>query len=107
MSTNNSTIIIERTSQRANRMRSINIYDDKQLIGSVKNGETKEFSIAPGSHELSAKIDWCKTAPLKLTINPGEKITLSLGSDLTGLKQLAVLYYIIFDTKNFIYLREK
>ncbi len=107
MGINNSTIVVERTSQWINRARSINIYDNNQLIGSVKNGKTEEFVIAPGSHELIAKIDWCKTTPLKLTINPGEWITLQLGSDIKGIKLLALLYYITLNTNNYIYIREK
>ena len=107
MSNDRSKLIIERTSQWNNRLRSSRIFLDGVEVDSVQNGATNEFAISPGSHEIFAKIDWCATRPLKFTIGTGETKTFRLGSDIKGFKLLAALYYILLDTKNYIYLREK
>lgn len=99
-------LIIERTSQYANKLRSIHIYLNKQKITALKDGEAKEIVVEKGIHEIFAKIDWCKTKPLTLNLNADEVKRLQLGSELTGLNGLTALYKSIFDTRNFIYLRE-
>lgn len=99
-------LIIERTSQYANKFRSIHIYLNNQKIESLKDGEIKEIIVAEGNHEVFAKIDWCKTKPLKLALKKNEEKKLQLGSDLSGLNGLSALYKSIFDTSNFIYLKE-
>jgi len=42
-------------------LRKYKVILDKTCIGDVSNGETKEFNISQGKHELYLKIDWCQS----------------------------------------------
>jgi DNA-directed RNA polymerase delta subunit len=99
-------IVIERTSQYANKMRKINVYINNQKVSSIKNGETKEISLQEGVHQIFAKIDWCKTKPLQFSLSANEVKKLQLGSDIKGANGFATIYKTLFDTSNFIYLKE-
>lgn len=67
-----SKIIIIRTSEYANRIRNFDVYSDGKKIGTIKEGETKEFNISPGQHSLITKIDWCSSQVLTFEILEGE-----------------------------------
>lgn len=58
-------IKIERKSRYINAMRNYKIYIDEQQVGTIANGETKEFETTAGEHTVVAKIDWC-SSPLRL-----------------------------------------
>lgn len=54
-----SKLIINRRSEFINRARKIGLYLNDEKIGTIKNGEIKEFELKPGEYNLKAKIDWC------------------------------------------------
>ena len=58
-------------------------------------------------NEIYAKIDWCKTKPLKINTKENETTTLELGSNVSGWKLLLGIYYVTFNTSEYLYLREK
>lgn len=66
-------IIITRTSEWNNRLRSVGIYVDDQKIGTIANGETKTFDIADGQHNIRAKVDWCGSRTVDFSISGEEK----------------------------------
>ena len=106
MSLNGSTIIVTRTSQYANRLRAIKIFINGKEAGTVKNGETVEFPVPAGANEIYAKIDWCKTKPAAINLNPGQTVRFELGSPLKGMRIFLSLYYALFKTQDWIYLRQ-
>ncbi len=65
-------LIIDRRSEWTNRGRKIGLYLNQEKIGTIENGETKEFDLKPGSYNLKAKIDWCGSQEHKLTFNENE-----------------------------------
>jgi hypothetical protein len=97
-------IVIHRTSQYANKVRSIGIYINGQKAGTIDDGEVKEFAVSPGSSEIRAKIDWCRTRPLTLDIREGQSIDLELGSPLKGMNVLLAIVYV-FRINDWIYLK--
>lgn len=99
-------LIITRISQHVNRARKIHIYLDDEKIDSIKNGETKKLNLEVGTHKIYAKIDWCKTVPLELSINETTTFALEIGSDLNPFNPLAILNATFINTSKFIYLRE-
>ena len=105
--TNKTAIVISRTSEWANRLRRIEFYIDGIKVGSISNGETAEFIVSPGKRSIYAKIDWCKTSPRNVMINEGDIKRYEVGCNIRGIKIFLVLYWAIFDTKNFLYLKEK
>jgi hypothetical protein len=72
-------LIIKRTSEWNNLIRNIGIYLDGKKIGVIGNGQTKEFSIEPGKHQLQTKIDWCGSEVLtfKVSETKNQKVKLS------------------------------
>ncbi len=55
------TIKLQRTSEYNNRLRDYQIFVDGQKVGTISNGQTKEFETPPGEHKIFAKIDWCSS----------------------------------------------
>lgn len=100
-------IELTRTSQYANYLRSIKIYIDNVEVQSIADGETKSFEVDAGQYEIFAKIDWCKTRPLRIDIRKNETTELELGSEITGWKMLFVPIYLTFMTKDYLYLKKK
>ena len=78
------TIKLYRTNEYNNRIRDYKIYVNKELIGTISNGESKEFNIKPGTQEIYAKIDWCYSPTLKIELNENETINLKVGGFKNG-----------------------
>ena len=76
------TICIKRSSEWANKARKIEIYIDNVKNGTIDDAETKIFELEQGSHEVFAKIDWCRSQ--KLVIHSNENTTTVL--KLSGFK---------------------
>lgn len=83
----------------------MDIFINGQKAGSVRNGEKKEFPAAPGHVDLYAKIDWCKTRPVTVDLQNGQTAVFQLGSPLMGWRLLFTLYYALFRTGDWIYLK--
>lgn len=73
-------IKIKRANEWDNRVRQIGVYLDNQKIGTILNGETKEFDIPSGQHTFRAKIDWCGCKDLTCQINETEVKTVTISS---------------------------
>lgn len=85
-------IRIERNSEWNNKARAIGIYINGEIAGAINDGETKEYPIENGSHEVYAKIDWCSSQKVKLNISENETVILRL----TGFKYGTWILPIIF-----------
>ena len=72
----------------------------------IKDGETKGFEINTGENEIYAKIDWCETSPMKLSIKENDIIKLELGSNIKGWKLLLSMYYITLNTSEYLFLKK-
>jgi hypothetical protein len=97
-------VMVRRTSQTANSLRSIAIFADGQKVGQLKNGESRAFELSPGEHQIFAKIDWCKTPLLAVSVKAGETIDLIVGSEMTGWRIFLAAFYLLFSSK-LIYLK--
>ncbi|MEO8935059.1 MAG: hypothetical protein ABI295_12210 [Xanthomarina sp.] len=71
-------ILIERNSEWNNKARAIGIYIDGQKVGTINDGEKKEYVVAPGLHEVYAKTDWCRSQKIALNTIENETTTLKL-----------------------------
>jgi hypothetical protein len=101
------TIEINRTQQYANKARTIGIYINNKKIDTISDGETKVFEVDSDENEVYAKIDWCKTKPIKINSKENEMTKFELGSNLVGWKLLIAIYYITFKTSEYLYLKRK
>ncbi len=94
-------IKIKRTNEWNNRARQIGVYLDNNKIGTILNGETKEFDVPSGKHTVRAKIDWCGSKDLTCQINENEIKTVTISSFrygnylMPGFAGLMILYFIL------------
>ena len=61
---------------QASRYRAFKIAIDGQSKGAVRRGETQVFEVAAGTHAVQARIDWCCSRVVRLTLGPGERANL-------------------------------
>ncbi len=73
------TIRLKRTSEYNNRMRDYKIFIDGQQVGTIANGETKDFPATEGQHTVTAKIDWCSSPNISVDINDNQTKNLKVG----------------------------
>lgn len=94
-------LIVQRNSEWNNRECKIGIYVDDQKLGTQSNGETHEFEVENGKHEIYAKIDWCKSQNIEANIRANETKTLKLSGFKYGswiypsLLGIMLVYYIL------------
>ena len=86
-----SIVSIARTSQWANRLRSVKVIIDGEVVGSVGDGETRDFTVSPGEHQVAAKLDWYRSRPVTVMVGPGEKAKLVCGCYAEGWKLLIAI----------------
>jgi hypothetical protein len=73
------TIVINRTSEYSNRLRNYHLFLDGKMIGTISNGQTKQFKTTPGQHTIVAKIDWCSSPEVSFTLSETDKKELTVG----------------------------
>lgn len=85
-----------------NSARKIRVYLDGQKIGTILNGEIKEFDVPAGQHILQVKIDWCGSNALACMITEKrvETVTISSGFKsglylLSGLSGLIAIHFVL------------
>ena len=97
-------ISLTRDSGYADRIRDYLVMLDGKEIGSIADGESKEFVVPPGNHDLRLKIDWCGSRVAKIELKVGENIAFRCGSALRGYKLLFSLYYAIVARDRYLWL---
>jgi len=98
---------IVRESAYTDRLRAYKVIIDGVASGAIKNGETKEFPIAAGQHEVSLKIDWCGSRAVRFAAAEGDVLTFDARSNLTGLKILAALWYVCFKRNSYLLIEQR
>ena len=90
-------ITIHRTSQYSNKLRKVGLYLDGNKIAEIRDGETTEFNIEKGQHNLIAKIDWTTSNEVSFNIIESDEVF-----RLTGTSPFLALYYITFGKNNYL-----
>ena len=65
-----------RNSEYNNRFRKFNVFNNGKKIGEITNGEEKLFDLPEGQNTVVAKIDWCSSPEMTLTVQKNELKTL-------------------------------
>jgi hypothetical protein len=98
---------IVRDSGYADRLRAYKVIVDGKTAGQIRDGETKEFPISGGQHDLSLKIDWCGSQRVQFTISDGDALTFHAKSNLRGPKLIAALWYALFARTSYLRLEQR
>ena len=89
---NFATICISRSSRYwRDRIRSYRVILDDGQIGLIGSGETRDFVIEAGRHDLRLKIDWTQSQTVQFDIDQGELVQFKcqpIGNTFTGLIDL-------------------
>lgn len=86
-------LIIKRANEYGNAARKYGLYIDDQKAGTISNNDTESYDLAPGTHTLYAKIDWCYSQVLTVTLSEGETKYVRLSG--IPYANLIILIYII------------
>ncbi len=81
-------IIISRSSEWMNRLRTYKVFINGKQAGTVKNGVSEEFAVEPGVNSVQCKVDWYSSQPFNVDVKEGETNYLRVKS---GIK-----YYWLF-----------
>jgi len=73
------TIKIKRSREYTNRMRDYKIFIDGQQVGTISNGETRNFPATTGQHIVAAKIDWCSSPDILIDVKENQANNLKVG----------------------------
>lgn len=84
------------------RARNYVVFIDGTEVAKVANGAEVRIPVLPGEHVVVLKIDWCKSNPVQVAVQPGKVSTLECGPNSTSL--LALLYITLLSNR-YIWLR--
>lgn len=62
------TLIVKRSNNWINHFRKYKIYVNGEMIGKIANANTNEFKVPNGNIEIKAKIDWCHSKEINLSM---------------------------------------
>lgn len=75
--TGQATLTIHRPSDWAGgSWRSFVVRIDGKRVGKIAPGGTGEFSVPVGPHTVEVSMDWARSVPLHLTVEPGARLEL-------------------------------
>jgi hypothetical protein len=100
--TNMASLTIVRDSGYADRLRNYQVMLDGNKVGQLGNSETKQFSVSPGHHRLSLKIDWCGSKPVEFDVEEKDDLVFQARSALRGHRVFRALWYAIFAPSSYI-----
>ena len=93
----NAVIQVERDKSMTDALRAYKVVVDGETAGKVRRGKRVRVDVAPGPHEVWMKVDWTKSAPIELELQPGEEATLicspnrsALSSPGSNLKKITI-----------------
>ncbi len=100
------TVNVARYAASMDAMRAYWVVVDGKKVGTVKNGRSSSFSIPPGEHTITMKIDWLGSRSLNFTAGEGDTVNFRTGSSLRGLRAFLAIWYVVFDRFSYIALEQ-
>ena len=98
-------ITVRRTTSYADRLRAYKVKIDGVVVGSIRARESVTIPVVPGRHSLTLRIDWCGSEQIDFEVSPGQHLFFECGSNLAGWRIFLALFYIIFRTRQYLWLR--
>src|SRR6185503_5541300 len=75
-----STLVVYRARQFVNLFARYRIILDGKKIARIRRGEELRFRIAPGKHQLLARMDWVRSNVFVFDVGDNEEVELEVGS---------------------------
>ncbi len=93
------TIELERTKAWTDKLRAYKVTVDGAEVGTIKQGTTESFTVAPGAHEVQLKIDWALSPPLTVDVPAGATVALTCRP---RANVLTILWYSTLGRKHYL-----
>jgi hypothetical protein len=93
------TVEIQRQRRYTGFAQTYKVLVDGQEIGTIKNGTTTSFDVAPGHHEIQLKIEITQSPPLEIDVPAGGTVPLTCGP---RANPFTALLYTLFRPKRFL-----
>lgn len=97
---------IHRPKQYADRIRRYQLFVDGIREAEIDAGSEVSIEVAPGRHELRARIDWGLSNVLVMEVGEGERRYVEVGANAAGWRVLLALLYITIWRSRYLYLRD-
>ena len=75
------TIKFIRASKYPDRIRTYKIFVDETPVGTLGAASSFEITTGSGRKTIQARIDWCRSQPLYIEIQPGQRIEIDVTND--------------------------
>ena len=98
-------VTVRRMTSYADRLRGYKVKVDDVVVGLVQAGESVTIPVAPGRHSMVIRIDWCGSEQIDFEVQAGEHAFFECGSSLVGWRIVLALFYIVFRTNQYLWLR--
>src|SRR6476661_2145027 len=98
---------IRRADEFADNFRSYSIVLDGAKLGEIKRGETLEFPIPSGQHQLSMKIDWCRSNMIQFAASDSDVLVFLARPKVKESGGLTALYYALIKPNEYIVLERQ
>lgn len=103
VASDNASIVLQRSSGWTYRFTGLVVLVDGKKRGTIANGKSQTFTVAPGKHEVQVKGGWpYKSAPLELNLAAGTEVLLECGVPSGTLESFTG----ILEPSSYIYLRD-
>lgn len=76
---------------------------DGEVLGQLGPGESWAFQVAPGSHEVFAELNWCRSEKVDVQLKEDQKVTFRCA---TRASLLTDLYWATFGRRRYLRLTE-
>ena len=98
-------IRVRQMTSYADRLRAYKVKINGVVLGSVRAGDSVTIPVSPGRHSLVIRINWCGSPEIGFDAYPSEPVIFECGSSLAGWRVLLALFYVIFRTHKYLWLR--
>ena len=72
-------ITLRRNRTSSNQLRQFAILVDNKVVGKIGAGQSKQFRLPCGQHQIGIKLDFYKSQPLQINLNPEDNLMLECG----------------------------
>jgi hypothetical protein len=87
-----STILLRRAAGFHDLARDYKVFLDGRECGQISNGGDCRLTVAPGSHRIQLKIDWCSSAEQQIHVGENEEFVMDCGNNISTV--FAVMLYV-------------
>ena len=107
------TLVVTRSRDFADILRSYRIILDGVLVGRVWRGQTIQLEIPRGRHVIAAKIDWCRSDPKVINCDTDEVCYVEVGCDIAStlssfvnLERMVRHVFALMGRESYLYIRQ-